>query len=257
MTAVLRVFEYNVRVYRHTWRGTVFTTFLFPILFLASMGIGLGSFVDRGGGAAALGGVSYLAFLAPGLLATQGMQTAASESTWPITGKIIWDRTYHGMLATPITVPAIVIGQFLWIVARLVVMAVIFFGVMVAFGVVASPLGVLGIAASVLTGVAFAAPIMAFTATRRDESAFNALFRFIITPLFLLSGAFFPIEQLPALIRPFAMVTPTWHGVALARGLSLGTIDPLAALAHVAVLVAFTAVGLAAGFVTFRRALVK
>ena len=145
MTAALRVFEYNARVYRRIWRATLFLTFLAPMLFLASMGVGLGRLIDGAGGAAALGGVKYAVFLAPGLLVAQAMQTAGFESTYPIMGRIVWHRIYPGMLATPITVPAIVFGQLAWMAVRLLLVNSIFFVVMIGFGVVGSPLGVLGI----------------------------------------------------------------------------------------------------------------
>jgi lipooligosaccharide transport system permease protein len=96
---------------------------------------------------------------------------------------------------------------------------------------------------------------MAFTATQRNDQGFNAIFRFGITPLFLFSGTFFPITQLPELIRPIAYVTPLWHGVELARAALLGAIDPLAAVVHLGVLAIYIAVGIAAGLVTFRRVL--
>lgn len=251
------VFEYKARVYRRVWRGSIFSTFLSPVLFLAAMGIGLGGFVDHGNAIASLGGVSYAAFLAPGLLAAQGMQTATSESTWTVMGGFTWDRTFHGMYATPVTVAGIVFGQLAWVAVRLTIVAGAFFLVMLAFGFVASPLGVLGIGASVLTGLAFAAPITAFAAGRKNDTAFSVIFRFFITPLFLFSGTFFPIEKLPAVIQPIAWLTPTWHGVALARGLSLGTIEPLGAVIHLAVLGGYIALGLAWALLAFRRALSK
>lgn len=252
-----QVFEYRALVYRRVWRGSVFSTFLSPVLFLAAMGVGLGSFVDRGNGIAALGGVTYAVFLAPGLLAAQGMQTAAGESTWSVMGGFVWDRTFHGMYATPISVGGIVAGHLAWIAARLTLVATAFFVVMLAFGFVASPLGVLGIGASVLTGLAFAAPITAFSAGQKNDQGFNVIFRFFITPLFLFSGTFFPIDQLPAVIRPLAWLTPTFHGVELARGLSLGTIDLAGALIHLAVLLAYVAAGSALALIAFRRALTR
>jgi lipooligosaccharide transport system permease protein len=250
-----QVFEYKALVYRRVWRGSVFSTFLSPVLFLAAMGVGLGSFVDHGNAIASLGGVSYAAFLAPGLLAAQGMQTAASESTWTIMGGFVWDRTFHGMFATPVSVAGIVFGQLAWVTARLTMVASAFFVVMVAFGFVGSPLGVLGIAASVLTGLAFAAPITAFAAGQKNDTVFSMIFRFFITPLFLFSGTFFPIEQLPLIIRPIAWLTPTFHGVALARGLALGTLDPLGAVVHLGVLTLYIVIGTACALITFRRAL--
>lgn len=255
MTATLRVLEYNARVYRQAWQGTVFTTFLSPVLFLASMGFGLGGYVDANSSGQL--GVPYAVFLAPGLLAAQAMQTAGFESTYPIMGRIVWDRIYHGMLATPIAIRGIVLGQLAWISLRLLFVTGAFFGVMVLFGVVRSPLGVLGWPVAALTGLAFAAPLVAFTASQRTDTGFNAIFRFGLTPLFLFSGTFFPIERLPEFLRPLAWLTPLWHGVALNRALSLGTVEPLGAAVHVAVLVAFVVAGTAAALVTFRRALLR
>ncbi len=256
MTATARVLEYNVRVYRRTWHGSLFSTFFAPILFLASMGVGLGGYIDQSG-SAALGGVPYAVFLAPGLLVAQAMQTASFESTYPIMGNLVWDRVYHGMLATPITIRGIVLGQLAWMIVRLTIMASAFFLVMILFGVVQSPLGVLGIGAAVLTGLAFAAPIMAFAATQRNDSAFSVIFRFLITPLFIFSGTFFPITQLPPFLRWVAYLTPTWHGVNLARSLSLGIIDPVLVTVNVAFLGGCIGAGIVACLITFRRALEK
>ena len=258
MTAALRVVEYNARVYRRNWRGTMFTTFLAPVLFLASLGFGLGRFVDHGGtAAAALGGIPYAVFLAPALLATTAMQTSGFESTYPVMGRIVWDRIYHGMLATPLDVRAVVLGQVAWIAVRLSLVTGAFFVVMLGFGLVRSPLGILAVPVAVLTGLAFACPIVAFTATQRNDQGFNAIFRFGLTPLFLFSGTFFPIDQLPVVIRPIAYLTPLWHGVELSRAFALGTIAPPAIVLHLAVLFAYVAAGTAAALVTFRRALVE
>jgi lipooligosaccharide transport system permease protein len=252
----LRVFEHELMVYRRSWRGTLFSTFLSPVLFLAAMGIGLGSFVDKSN-PGALGGVSYLAFLGPGLIAAQAMQTAAFESTYPVMAGIVWLKTYDAMLATPIREADVVIGKLLWITARLAMVTGVFLVVMFLFGAVATPTAILSWPVATLTGLAFAAPIAAFAATQRKDSGFSAIFRFGITPLFLFSGTFFPIEQLPALIRPVAWVTPLFHGVALSRELALGTGDVVSTVEHLAVLLAFVLIGIALCFVTFRRRLVK
>ncbi|HYM83687.1 MAG TPA: ABC transporter permease [Candidatus Dormibacteraeota bacterium] len=258
MTAALRVLEYDARVYRRTWRGGLVLTIVGPILFLASMGFGLGRFVDQGGHAGGLhGGVPYAAWLAPGLLAAQAMQTAGFQSTYPIMGRIVWDKIYHGMLATPITVPGIVFGEIAWTAVRLGIGSAAFLAVMAVFGLVSFPLGLLALPAAVLTGLAFAVPIFAFTATQRNDQGFNAIFRFGLTPLFLFSGTFFPVDQLPLVVRPIAWVTPLWHGVDLLRSMTLGRVDPALAAVHVVVLTAFVAAGAAAALVTFRRALVR
>ena len=184
------------------------------------------------------------------------MQAAAFESTFPIMGGLTWQKTFHAMYATPVTPRDIVVGNLVWIALRLTMIAAIFTVVMALFGAAASPLILLGIPAAVLTGMAFAAPIAAFSATQTTPEKFNAVFRFGITPLFLFSGTFFPLSNLPEAIRPIAWLSPLWHGVELSRGLAFGTIgaEPLLALAHVAILVAIVAVGSVLGVPDRREA---
>jgi lipooligosaccharide transport system permease protein len=260
MTAMTRVVEVRALQYRRRFRASVFSSFLSPVLFLMAMGVGLGTYVDRSGAAtAALGGLAYLQFLAPGLLAATTMQAAAFESTFPIMGGLVWQKTFHAMYATPITPRDIVIGNLAWIAIRLTMIATIFTVVMALFGAAASPLIVLGIPAAILTGMAFATPIAAFSATQRTPEKFNAVFRFGITPLFLFSGTFFPLSNLPEAIRPIAWLSPLWHGVELSRGLALGTIGdaPLLVLAHVAILVAIAVAGGLWAFRTVESRLVR
>jgi lipooligosaccharide transport system permease protein len=254
MTApAVHVFEERLLGYRRTYRATLFTSFASPALFLVAMGIGLGGFVNRGAG---IEGVPYVAFLAPGLLAGAAMQTAAFESTFPILASIRWIKTYHAMLASPIGVTDVVIGQLAWIALRLVIVTTIFVATAALLGAVHGPTILLGIPAAVLTGMAFATPIAAFSASLQNVEGFNVLFRFIINPLFLFSGAFFPVAQLPEVLRLVAYATPIYHGVELTRGLVLQRIGPGDALLHTAVLAAYVAVGIAACLVTFRRRLV-
>jgi len=253
-----RAYEYQVLSYRRTWRGSIFNSFFSPTMFLLAMGVGLGSYVDRSSGGAT-GGVSYLAFIAPGLLAATVMQTAASESTFPIIAGFVWQKTFHAMYATPIAPREIALSHFAFTATRLTLVGGIFVLVTFLFGAVRSPLAILAIPVATLTGMAFSTPITAFASTQKTMNKFSYLFRFGITPLFLFSGTFFPIEQLPAVIQPLAWITPLYHGVALCRSLALGTVgaDPVAALVHLAVLVGFTAVGLVAALVTFERRLAE
>jgi lipooligosaccharide transport system permease protein len=256
MTRALAVLEYCALVYRRIWRGTLFMTFLSPILFLGAMGFGLGNFVGSSGGFGE--GVSYAAFLAPGLLAATCMQTGSFEATYPIMGRIVWDKVYHAMLATPLSVIDIIAGQFGWFCIRLALVATAYFAVMVAFGLIpGGPLAILVIPVGILTGLSFAAWIAAYAATQQNDVGFSMIFRFLITPLFLFSGTFFPIDRLPAPLQPIALLTPTYHGVALTRELTLGTLQPVTALIHLGVLVVVVAAGIAACRITFRRALIK
>jgi lipooligosaccharide transport system permease protein len=260
MTVMTRVVELRAMEYRRTFRASLTSTFLNPVLFLLAMGVGLGTYVDRSGSATqALGGLSYLQFLAPGLLAATTMQAAAFESTFPIMAGLTWQKTFHAMYATPISPRDIVLGNLTWVALRLTMIAAIFTLVMALFGAASSPLIILGIPAAVLTGMAFSSPIAAFSATQRTPEKFNAVFRFGITPLFLFSGTFFPISNLPALIQPIAWLSPLWHGVELSRSLALGTIGqaPLLALAHVTVLAAIFVAGTWWAFRTVEARLVR
>ena len=250
-----RVLQRNLLVYRRTWRGSLFGSFLTPLLYLTAMGIGLSQLMARGG-TDLLGGVPYLDFLGPGILASSCMQTASFESTYPIMGKISWRRNYEAILATPIEVHHLLIGELSWIAFRLTTMASVFMIVLTLFGIPRSPLALLAIPAAVLTGVAFAAPIIAFSATRHNDSGFAALFRFIINPLFLFSGTFFPVSQLPDAVEWVAAATPLYHGVALVRGAVLDNMPSNWPL-HVAYLVVWVAITGYIAYRLLRRRLVK
>jgi lipooligosaccharide transport system permease protein len=149
----------------------------------------------------------------------------------------------------------VVLGELSWIALRLTTVAGAFTVVMAAFGVPRSPLVLAAIPAAVLTGLAFAAPIVAYAATLKAGGTFNQIFRFGITPMFLFSGTFFPVSQLPAPLQPVAAATPLFHGVELVRGLALGTIGGWQWTVHVAYLVSFVAAGTAIALRTFERKL--
>lgn len=254
MIGALRIVQRNALVYRHVWRGSLFSSFLQPTLFLTAMGVSLGTLIDSGD-AVLPGGVGFLHFLAPGLLAAACMQTATFESSFPITGKMTWHRNYEAIHATPMRVVDLVLGELAWIGVRLSMVAAAFTLVIAAFGVLRSPSALLAVPAAVLTGLAFAAPILAYAATLKSGSNFNALFRFVITPLFLFSGVFFPVTRLPEWLQPIAWCTPLFHGVALTRGLTLETLESPDWIVHLGYLVALAAAGVFLGVRTFERKL--
>jgi lipooligosaccharide transport system permease protein len=171
-------------------------------------------------------------------------------------GKMVWDKTYQAALNTPVGAVDLLAGDLMWIAFRATLLSVLFLTVIVLLGAAASPLVVFAVPIAVLTALAFAAPIMAFTATQTGDGGFNALFRFGITPLFLFSGTFFPIEKLPLFLQPLAWITPLYHGVAAARSLSIGQVDPIGLTVHIAALSAVALVGIWAARITFRRRLV-
>lgn len=237
--------------YRRTWRGTVVSSILTPVLFLAAMGIGLGTLVDEGGRL----GDEYLLFLAPGLLAATAMQTAAFESMYPVMGAIKWVRTYHAMLATPLGVGNILAAHLLWVVFRVTSTAAIYLVVIALFGAAPSLLALLALPAATLCGMAFAAPIFAFAAGYDSPAGFAALERFVIVPMFLFSGTFFPVGQLPGALQWVAYATPLWHGVDLCRGLVRGTQELADALMHIGYLSLWVVGGVVVALYFFRRRL--
>jgi lipooligosaccharide transport system permease protein len=250
----VRQFRFWLTNYRRTWRGTIYSGVLNPVLYLGAMGLGLGTLVDAHG-TSSLGGVSYLAFLAPGLLAASAMQTAMGESTYPVYGSVKWLKTYQAAIASPLRPTDLFHGHLLWTTVRLVMNSVVFLIVMAAFGAIHSVWAIAALPAAVLTGMAFATPIEAYAMTCTKDTSFAMLFRFGIIPLFLFSGTFFPITQLPAYVRPLAYITPLWHGVALCRTLSLGTAQLGESAVHVGYLVAVIALGVLAGNRTYVRRL--
>jgi lipooligosaccharide transport system permease protein len=237
-----RVWQRNWLVYKHLWHRSLAFGFLVPLLFLTAMGIGLGAIMQPSD-QTAFGNVPYLHWLGPGLMAATAMQTATFESTYPIMNKIMWGRNYEAMLSTPLSVRSLVGGEIAWSAFRIATLATVFLVVLSLFGIVRSPLALLAIPVTTLVGVAFSACLIAFTATQRNDVGFSAVFRFIINPLFLFSGTFFPLSQLPDQVEWVAWLTPLYHGVELTRGLVLDRLDPLAAPLHLAYLVAMFGIG--------------
>jgi lipooligosaccharide transport system permease protein len=189
------------------------------------------------------------------LLAASAAMVAAGESLWPVLGGIKWMRTSQGMVWTPIRPADVYGGIVLWAGLRDALAATAFVFIAALFGAVASPWGVLAIGAAALTGWAFAAPLAAFSATQETDVAFPMIMRLGIIPLFLFSGTFFPVDDLPGWAQPLAAVSPLWHGVELCRAATTGHGDPLAIAVHIAVLLAFVAIGAWFGVRTFSRRL--
>lgn len=246
LTRSFRVVEAELVTYRRTWRGTVISSFVNPVLFLSAMGLGLGSLIDTSGADLS---ISYLAFVASGLMAATAMQAGASEGAFPVMAGIKWRKEFHATITTPISPADIVYGRFLWSIIRLGFILVVFAMISVLFGALEIGHALLAVPPGILTGVAFTTVVTAFTVTREDEQSLSTLFRFAITPLFLFSGTFFPISQLPDLLERFAYITPLFHGVELVRKVALPGVDEsvvtsLPIWVHTGYLVAMTAIGL-------------
>jgi lipooligosaccharide transport system permease protein len=248
-----RTVERELRVYRGVWHASVFTSFIGPSLFLAAMGLGLGELVDERSGT--VDGLTYLAFVTPGLLAAVAAQAGAGEGLWPVMAGTKWMRFYHGMAATPLRPLDIYGGLLVWVAIRVLLMAVVFTVVAGLFGGLVSWWAPLAIPAAMLCGVAFTAPLAAYTATRETDLSFSLIMRLIVQPLFLFSGTFFPISQLPDWLEPFVVLSPLYHGVELCRSATTGSAELIATLLHIGYLAAIIVVATFVGRYTYGQKL--
>jgi len=247
-----REFEYWLRRYRRTWRGTVVVSIANPLLFLLAIGAGLGRLIPD---SAALGGVSYLAFFAPGMLAAASMQNGVVESAFPVSWARRRGGSYQVAGAGPLEPADILIGHALFMTFKIALGAAAFLVVMIAMGAARSPLVLLDLPAAVLTGLAFATPTAAWVITVQRQGTAGTLFKWVVMPLYLFSGTFFPIAALPVPVRVLAYVSPLWHGADLCRTLSLGTAQWGMSAVHVAYLLALTFLGVYIGLRTYRTQL--
>jgi lipooligosaccharide transport system permease protein len=228
----LRIVERELITTRKLWfKGWLISSIVMPALYLSALGVGLGGAIEGD-----VGGVSYLHFLTPGLLCGSLMQQAAGDSMWPVLGGVQWDGRYLAMTATPLEARDVHRAQLIWAALRTTASGAIFLVIAALLGGLASPWAVLALPAGVLTGVAFAAGLAGFAIRQRSDDTLALVFRLGIMPVFLLSGTFFPIDQLPAALQPVAWLSPLFHGVELAR--HAATADPhwFADGAHAAIL---------------------
>jgi lipooligosaccharide transport system permease protein len=240
---VRRQVDYWLTVYKRTWRASVISSFIAPLFYVVAMGVLLGGFIE-GDPDTLEGATSYLDFVVPGLIAAHAMQTAVGETTYPVMAMIKWQRVYESMLATPLGVRDLVAAHLGFVACRLALTCGVYTLALAPFGVYATWWGpFLAFGSQVLVGMAFAALVYGWSARLQSESGFGVLFRIGVFPLFLFSGAFFPVDNLGAVGAWFARVTPLWHGVNLSRMFALDHVTWWLAGVNVAVLVALLVVG--------------
>ena len=216
-----------------------------PLLYLVALGVGLGSLIDAGPDPQSLGGVSYLDYIAPALLVAAAVQVGVGESSYPAYSRFKWTRVFWGVTATPITPAQVCEGEVLFIATRTVAGSSLYYLVLLAFGAAGGPAGVLMIPVAVLTGLSCAVWVLALGARMRSEGgAFNVLFRFVLVPMTLFSGSFFPITEIPLVLRWLAWLSPLWHGNELARGAALGGPGFWPSVGHLAYLLTLLVAGL-------------
>lgn len=215
-----------------------------PVLYMVAMGIGLGQLV--GSGVGTVDGVDYLTFVAPALLVSTIVMSASAEMTYPVMAGFKWRRLYQGPLASALQPSQVALGHLLAVVIRFLVQSVIFWLIMVAFGAAPSGWSWVVVPVGVLSATAFGAPLQAYAATLRDEGfQFSFIQRFVVMPMFLFAGTFFPLSAMPVYLHWIGWISPVWHGTQLARAASYGADVPPAMMAvHLVFLAGLTLLGL-------------
>jgi len=234
------VAEHRFRVMRSYLQTVLVTGFGNPLLYLLAMGLGLGSLVSANLGPNAVDGVSYLAFVAPALLCTAAVTVASEEFTYPVLLGFKWNPTFFGINASPIAPGQIIDGIVISVIARLLGTSVIYFAFTVLFGAILSPWGWVSILVGTLGGLAFGTPIMAYVATiEQDSGQVAMLMRFVLLPMSLFSGTFFPLSSMPPFLQWVGWISPLWHSTELSRVFTYGMDEPLwLSVVHVVYLLA-------------------
>ncbi len=215
-----------------------------PVAYLFAMGVGLATLVESNG-AGVFGGVSYLTFIAPALLISAAVMTAANEFTFPVMDGFKWRRVYYGPHASPLTPEQIAGGQIIAVTVRFLLQSAIYFAVVALFGAAPGAWGWVSILIATLAGLSFGLPLMAYAATiQHDKGQFAMVMRFIVMPLFLFSGTFFPLDTLPLAVRWIGWISPIWHGTELGRVVSYGYEEaPWLTIVHVLFLLTLAVAG--------------
>ncbi|WP_235997781.1 ABC transporter permease [Aestuariimicrobium ganziense] len=228
-----------------------------PLFYLVALGVGLGALVSANG--QTVDGVSYLVFVAPAVMVATIVAAASGELTYPVMAGFRWRRTYYGPAATPVTPAQISLGHLLAVTLRFVAQAIVFWLFMLAFGATSSPWSWLTVPIAALSAVAFGAPLQAYAATlKRDGMAFNFVQRFIVMPMMLFSGTYFPLSTMPTYLQWIGWISPVWHGTQLARWASYGLREPAwLVVVHVLVLVTMAVVGAALSCRFYTRRLTR
>lgn len=251
---LLRVWQRNLLVYRKTWKISFVPPLTEPLLYLSAFGVGLGGMVGK----LAYGNtdVGYTAFIAPGVIAINIMQGAFFENTYSSFVRMYYQKTFDAMLATPLTLDEVITGEILWGASKAVIGTVLMMAVVSLFGLLQYPHALLLLPAAFLGGLAFACAGMICTALVPTIETFNLPIFLFVTPMFLFSGTFFPVSNLPVWAQVVAQALPLTHLVELCRSLALGHISN-ASLVAVLYLTVWSAVLFPLAVLGMRRRLVR
>ena len=245
-----RLWQRNAAIYRRTYKFNILPNFFEPFLYLLAMGIGLGAYLAR------IKGVPYIDYIAPGLVATAALYGTSYEVTFNAFVKMQFGKVYDAVIATPLSVEDLALGELLWGTTRSLIYGLVFLVIAAAFGVVHSWLALLSPLAIALIGMMFSVIGLAFTALVPIIDYFSYYWTLFITPMFLFSGIFFPLDRLPGWVSALAWFIPLHHCVNLMRALML-TGDAGAAAAAASWILVVTAVLFVLPLNLLRRRLIK
>jgi lipooligosaccharide transport system permease protein len=243
--------EWRLRSMAAYWTTIIGTALLTPLLYVVAMGVGLGSLVDAHAGG--IGGVPYLTFVAPGLLVSTVVMSGTSELSYPVMAGFKWGRLYYARAATAASPQQVALGELLAVFLRLLGEALVFYVVLVAMGAVRPGWSVLMVPVAGLAGMAFGAPLGAYAATVENEGPeFPLIQRFIVMPMFLFAGTFFPLASMPVYLQWVGWISPMWHGTQLARAVGFGMpLSGMEALGHLGFLLVLVVGGTLLALRTF------
>ena len=246
----VRVWQRNRDATMRAWKVEFGGLLVEPFILLFAMGFGLGPYIGN------MGDLSYAEFIAPGVVASYAMFHATFDATYGAYLRMESHHIYESMLYTPIEPRDIVLGEVMWGATRAVASAVAVMVAAAIFGLVSSPLALLAIPVAYLIGLVFAALSMVLTSTATTIGAMNNFFTLFLMPMFYLSGTFFPLERLPAVVQELAWLLPLTPATALVRGLMTGELTPWM-FAWTAELIAFAVLPLFLASYFMRRRLLK
>jgi len=217
------VFESRMRVQAKWWKQILLGQMANPVLYLMSVGVGVSAMISKNSGSNAIDGVTYLTFLAPALLASAAIQSAMDETIWPTMEGFRWHKTFFAMNATPLTGNQIGIGIFISALVRTLSSILIYFLILIPFHALPSGKAWLAIPAALFAGASFGAMMLAVAAyAEKADVMFVIINRFVIMPLFLFSGTFYPLNTLPMAVRWIGWFSPLWHATELGRYFTYG-----------------------------------
>ena len=255
----LYVTEHRLRSMSKWWVSNLMFGVGNPVMFLLSIGIGIGALVDRNLGPNAIDGVGYLTFLAPALLATAAIQTAMDETMFPTMEGFAWTKTFFGMNSTQLSPRSIATGVVLAAGARCTYSVLLYELILLIFGALPIASVPLLTLASIFAGMSFGA-VMLMTASfvNRDDGVFAIIGRFIVTPMFMFSGTYYPITTLPIYLQWIGWISPMWHATNLGRAISYGhQVEPWLIAVHISYLALMLVLGLTIASWQFKRRLAK